>query len=342
MIDRRAFVAASSGLLMTSGLTLPRRAFAADYGHIGKEPPLSDFTRDSTSEEVTAGLDLTGKTVVITGANSGLGYETMRVLAMRGAHVIGTGRTAEKAETAAASVEGNVTPVVLELTDFDSIAACARDIEALGAPVDVLICNAGIMALPERELVRGIERQFAVNHLGHFVFSNLLLDSVKAAPQGRFVIVSSDGYKSAPEDGIQFDDLSWEAGYEPWTAYGHSKLANQLFAQELGRRLQGSTATANSIHPGVIATNLARHMMPGIAVRFVSVFGGWFIDDFKSTPQGAATQCYVATAPALEGVSGVYFADCNPREPETPHMLNEDMAARLWDVSVELSEGYVS
>ena len=198
MINRRAFVAASSGLLMTSGLTLPRRAFAADYGHIGKEPPLSDFTRDSTSEEVTAGLDLTGKTVVITGANSGLGYETMRVLAMRGAHVIGTGRTAEKAETAAASVEGNVTPVVLELTDFDSIAACARDIEALGAPVDVLICNAGIMALPERELVRGIERQFAVNHLGHFVFSNLLLDSVKAAPQGRFVIVSSDGYKSAP------------------------------------------------------------------------------------------------------------------------------------------------
>ncbi len=340
MIDRRAFIYGTSSLAMASGMTFP--SLAANYGHIGKEPPVSIFTGESTSEDVTAGMDLTGKTAVITGANSGLGFETMRVLAMRGAHVIGTGRTSEKAETAAASVEGNVTPVVVELTDLDSIAACTDEIKALGKPIDMVICNAGIMALPERELVRGVEKQFAVNHIGHFVFANRLVDTVKAAPQGRFVIVSSEGYKSAPEDGIQFDNLTWDVGYEPWTAYGHSKLANQLFAQELGRRLQGSTATANSIHPGVIATNLARHMMSDIAVWFASVFGGWFIDDFKSTPEGAATQCYVATAPGLKGVSGVYFADCNPREPETPHMLNQDMAARLWDVSVELSDGLVS
>lgn len=147
--------------------------------------PHGPFDADSTAEEVTAGIDLTGKTAFITGVNSGLGYETMRVLAMRGAHVLDAARTQEKAEKACRSVAGKTTPFVCELSDFQGVAECAKKAAAIGKPIDILICNAAISVLPELKQVHGIERHFAVNHLGHFILANQLLDSLKAADQGR-------------------------------------------------------------------------------------------------------------------------------------------------------------
>jgi WW domain-containing oxidoreductase len=324
-MNRREFLNRMSLTMLASALPGWVRAAA--------EAPVGPFGAASTAEEVTAGIDLAGKVAVVTGCNSGLGYETMRVLALRGAHVIGTGRTEDKARTACASVEGRATPVVLELSDFDSVVACAGAIREVSPRVDMLICNAGVMALPELEQVNGLEKQFAVNHLGHFLLVNRLLDTVTSAPQGRVVVVSSGAHAWAGEEGIQFDNLSGEKGYDPFKNYGQSKLANGLFSRELARRLAGSKATSNSLHPGVIKTNLTRHMP-----ERADDDGSWADKDI---PQGAATQCYVATAPALASVSGLYFKDCNPATPAAT-MLDDDAAARLWAVSEELTRAYLS
>ena len=294
------------------------------------ELPRSTFGISSTAEEVTAGLDLNGLNVVITGCNSGLGLETMRVLAGRGAHVIGTARTAEKAETACASIDGKTTPVVLELGDYDSIHRCTDAINALDLPIDVLMCNAGIMALPELKLINGLEAQFAVNHIGHFLFTTNLLGAVKKADKGRIVMLSSCAHFGAPEAGIEFDNLDGAKSYAPWTAYGQSKLANGLFALELSRRLASHGVIANSLHPGVIKTNLGRHLPPREDDRKDED-----IYD-KDIPQGAATQAYVAVHPIAGEISGQYFADCNPAQASA-HMYDLEMAAKLWAVSEELT-----
>jgi len=295
------------------------------------------FNKESTGEEVTQGLDLTGKTVLITGANSGLGYETMRVLAMRGAHIIAIARNMEKAKKACDSIEGKTTPVACELTDFNSIVACTNTIKELKQPIDVLICNAGIMELPELEQVRGLEKQFVVNYLGHFILTNRLLDQVKAAEQGRIVMLSSGRYKAAPPEGIQFDNLSGENGYDPLMAYGQSKLAIALFSQELSRRLEGTTVTSNSVLPGVIMTNLGRHL-PGWKIMLSKVIGWTFM---RSVEQGVATTCYVATNPELANVSGQMFFNCSPITPEGNHMSDRALATKLWNVSVELTKDYL-
>ncbi len=293
----------------------------------GQDVPRSAFGAESTAEEVTAGLDLSGKTAVVTGCNSGIGYETMRVLALRGAHVIGTARSVETGRDAANSVTGQVTPVVLELTDFDSIVACGDEIQAMDVPIDMLILNAGVL-LRELQQVRGLEMQFVVNHLGHFIFGNRVMNRVIEAPEGRVVVVGSTAHRGAPEGGIQFDNLSGEG----WArqAYGHSKLANGLYSLELSRRLAGTRATSNAIHPGGVRTNIMRNISPGGG-------GG---GGGKTPAEGAATQCYVATNPALAGVSGQYFADCNPAE-QSEHQRDEAMAARLWEVSEELTRDYL-
>ena len=289
--------------------------------------PRGPFGRSSTAEEVTEGMDLSGLRVVITGCNSGLGYETMRVLTMRGAHVIGTARNAEKAMRATSSVKGRATPVVLELSDLDSVRAGAKTINDMNLPIDALICNAGIMALPELKLANGIELQFAVNHLGHFVFANELLERVKQAEQGRVVMLSSCAHFFAPEEGIDFDNLDGSKSYHPWRAYGRSKLANVLYAAELSRRLKGTNVTANSLHPGVIKTNLGRDLDrdPNDDSRYD-----------KSIPQGASTQTYVAVSPIVTPISGQYFVDCNPA-PASEFAADEKLAAKLWEVSEELT-----
>jgi NAD(P)-dependent dehydrogenase (short-subunit alcohol dehydrogenase family) len=316
-------IAASPYLAACGGDELP----------LPKDVPISPFGSQSTAEEVTDGLDLTGKTALVTGANSGIGLETMRVLALRGAHVIGAARTTEKAERACNSVQGKTTPVVIELSDFTGIRHTATAIRAMNAPIDMLICNAGVMELPTLQQVNGIERQFAINHLGHFVLVTELIEQVKNAAQGRVVMLSSgSSTRVAPAEGIQFDNLSGERGYDPGQAYGHSKLANVLFALELAQRLQGTSATANAVHPGVIMTNLGRHL-PAWKLNTAKWLGKPFM---KSIPQGAATTCYVATYPALSKTSGFFFKNCNPHRPGG-QTENAEMASRLWQVSEELT-----
>ena len=308
----------------------------------GDEPPLPQdlpigpFGAKSTAEEVTAGIDLTGRTALVTGCNSGIGYETMRVLALRGAHVFGSGRTLKKAAEACSSITGRATPVAIELTDLDSVVAAAEFIAAQTATLDMLICNAGIMELPSLEQVHGIEKQFFVNYLGHFVLVNRLLEQVINAPQGRIVNVSSGAaIRSAPERGIEFDNLSGERNYDPARAYGQSKLANVLFTLELAKILRTTNATANALRPGVIPTNLGRHM-PRWKTWVLENLGKPFT---KTIAQGAATTCYVATNPALDKTSGYFFNHCNPHRPGG-HTEDTEMAAELWVVSEELTAGY--
>jgi NAD(P)-dependent dehydrogenase (short-subunit alcohol dehydrogenase family) len=299
--------------------------------------PVSEFGYRSTAEQVTEGIDLRGMTALVTGCNSGIGFETMRVLALRGAHVYGAGRTLEKATAACASVAGNATPLVIELTDFDSITRATDTIKASGTPLDILVCNAGIMELPELEQVNGIEKQFFVNHLGHFVLVNQLLSSVVAAPQGRIVNVSSGRATAAvPPGGIEFNNLSGELGYDPQLAYGQSKLANVLFTLQLAEILEDTNATANALRPGVISTNLGRHL-PRWKVIALDTVGAVFT---KTVAEGAATTCYVATAPALADVNGYFFDHSNPVRAGG-YTEDKEMAQQLWDVSAELAAGYV-
>jgi NAD(P)-dependent dehydrogenase (short-subunit alcohol dehydrogenase family) len=286
--------------------------------------PLSKFGPKSTAEEVTANIDLTGMTAVVTGCNSGVGYETMRVLALRGAHVIGTARTPEKGKQACESVTGKTTPVVLELSDLDSVVACAKQIDAMNVPLDMLILNAGVV-LDDWQQAHGLEMQFVVNHLGHFLLTQRLLDRVKAARQGRVVVVGSGSHRNAPPGGIQFGKLSGEGWFRQ--GYAHSKLANGLFSLELAQRLKKTKATSNCLTPGGVRTNILRNVASS-AAAFP-----------KSPAEGAATICYVATNPALAGVSGEFFANCNPAS-QSAYQVDRQMAARLWAVSEQLTERY--
>jgi NAD(P)-dependent dehydrogenase (short-subunit alcohol dehydrogenase family) len=280
---------------------------------------------NSTAEEVTAGLNLSGKTAVITGCNSGIGLETMRVLALRGAHVIGTARTLEKGQQACAQVNGRTTPVVLELSDFASVVACADAIRKLNVRIDMLILNAGII-MREWRAIAGIEQHFLVNHLGHFLLTQRLLDRVTAAEQGRVAVVGSGNHRDGPKRGIQFDDLSGKS----WkNYYAHSKLANGLFSLELSKRLRGTSATSNCLTPGPVDTNIRRHLSKD----------DW-PDQLKSVAQGAATVCYVASEPSLAKVTGEYFKDCGPA-PQHAYQTDAAMAQRLWEVSTELTRKYL-
>ena len=306
---------------------------------IDRSYPVSKFGPESTAEDVTEGMDLTGVTAVVTGCNSGLGYESMRVLALRGAHVIGTGRTLEKASKACESVAGSTTPVALELSSFQSAVDCADTIDKLGLSPDILICNAGINTFGELELVNGIEKIFTVNFLGHFVLVNRLLPLMKGRQSARIVHVGSrSAYVQAPKVGIDFDNLRGEKAFDAGEAYGRSKLANALFSLELSQRLEGSAVTSNVIHPGLVKTNIARTAPAVLRTAF-----DWFGGLIAKTPQeGAATQVYVATSPALQGVSGAYFEDCNAVTVSgNNHVFDKPMATRLWATAEEMTQGYL-
>ena len=287
------------------------------------------FGFGSTAEQVTAGRDLSGKTVLLTGCNAGLGRETLRVLALRGAHVVATARTAEKAAAAiaAAGAAGKATPLSCELSEPSSVRACIASVDR---PLSAIICNAGIMALPRLEQKHGYELQFFTNHVGHFILVTGLLD--RLTDDGRVVMLSSDAHRGAPAAGIQLDNLSGAAGYRGWTAYCQSKLANLLFAAELGRRFAGSERTAYAVHPGVIKTDLARYMNPlvriGLAVAEPLAF--------KSVAQGAATQVYAATHPDAKKYSGQYLSHCNPARPSR-HGRDPELARKLWVASEKIA-----
>ena len=293
----------------------------------GKGP--SGFGYGSTAEDVTGGLDLSGRTILLTGCNSGIGKETLRVLVKRGAHVIAAARTVEKAQAACDEVGGETTAMACELSEPTSVQACAAQVVALDRSLDAIICNAGIMALPTLNQKHGYELQFFTNHIGHFILVTSLLDSL--SDRGRVVIVSSDAHRRAPREGIQFDNLSGERQYSPLANYGQSKLANVLFANRLATRLEGTGRTANSLHPGVIDTNLWRSMQP-IARGAIAIAGPLVL---KSIGEGAATQCYLAVHPSVEGVAGKYFSDSNVGR-SSHHGRDEEMAVKLWDVSEQI------
>jgi NAD(P)-dependent dehydrogenase (short-subunit alcohol dehydrogenase family) len=308
------------------------RAFVRKlFRHIGLRYgwaiPKSPFDWDSTAEDVVEGLDLTGRTAVVTGCNSGIGHEVMRVLALNGAHVIGTARTDEKARTACLDIEGRITPVELELTDFDSVVECSDRIKAMSVPIDIVICNAGVL-LSESSEVDGLEAHFVTNYLGHFVLVNRLLDSILAANSARIVMVGSTPVGATPKGGIQFHDLSSDKNWEGGTAYFHSKLAMKLFSLELTRRFEGRNMTSNCVNPGAVDTNIFRHEPRQDVINK------------RRVAHGAATVCYLATSPFIQGVSGYYFQEFEP-VPPGPHMQDSEMASRLWLESERLTEEYL-
>lgn len=297
----------------------------------GKGP--SGFGYGSTAEEVTAGRDLHGKRYLITGSNSGIGLETARVLTLRGATVLCAARTAEKAREATAGFTGGQTiPVPCELSEPASVRACVAAVRALGTPLDGIIANAGIMALPKLEQKYGYELQFFTNHVGHYILVTGLLDQLTA--DGRVVVLSSAAHKNAPAAGIVFDNLSGERDYSAWGTYGQSKLANLLFVRELARRFAGTGRIAHAVHPGVIATNLGRHM-PWYVHAGLTIAVPLFM---KTIPQGAATETWAATHPDAAKTNGEYLSDCNVAVSSA---LGQDqaLATRLWEETERIVAG---
>jgi len=317
-------------------MLLNRSNANAQTGQSGSPQHSTPFGKSSTAEEVTAGLDLSGKTALITGCNAGIGFETLRVLTLRGACVYAVARTLEKAKSACAAVEGErgkAIPFACEQSDFSSVVECANAVSKHHAPIDMLICNAGVYFLPQRELAEGLEKHFVINHLSHFILVNRLLSLTNAARQGRVVVVGSDAYRMAAETGIEFDNLTGERNYDPERMYGQSKLANGLFVRELARRLAGGSTTANLAHSGWVMTETMRSFLKSRKEDTENT-------EAKSPEQGAATVCYVATNPSLRNISGSYFEDCHLDLPGG-HMRDDAMAAKLWAVSEHLTRPYL-
>lgn len=286
----------------------------------------SGFGSHSTAEDVVADLDLADRTILVTGSNTGLGFETARVLVDRGARVLAAARTRQKAEQTCERLPGRADPLVCELSEPASILACVETVRDGGARLDAIVANAGIMALPELETKYGYELQFLTNHVGHFLLVTELVESLTA--EGRAVIVSSAAHRRAPEGGIDFDNLDGSRGYAPWRFYGQSKLANLLFATELHRRFEEDDEhqrAAFAVHPGTVKTDLIRHLHPALE-WFVDVVGPLFMRDIE---HGAATQAWAAAHPDAGEYGGEYLVDCDVAEP-TSAGRDRELARRLW------------
>ena len=275
---------------------------------------------------------LKGKTVVITGANTGIGKETAVDLAARGARVIIGCRNLEKGMEAMKEIQQrsgnqNVFFEKLDLASLESVRTFADKILNSEPRLDILINNAGVAACPYQKTEDGFEMQFGVNHLGHFLLTLLLLDRLKRSQPSRIINVSSQGHRSGK---IKFDDIHHEKSYSGWRAYVDSKLANVLFTRELSKRLEGTHVTVNALHPGVVFTEIARHYV------FSSIFFNplfWYVG--KSPVQGAQTTIHCAVSEEMEGVSGKYLRDCHIAEP-SKGAQDDDAAKKLWEVSMKL------
>ena len=278
----------------------------------------------------------TANTVVITGSNTGLGLATAVGVARTGAQVILAVRSASKGEVAADHVRGAVPGAAVSVMNLDlaSLASIRNFADALDERVprlDVLINNAGL-ALKDRSVTAdGFETTFGVNHLGHFLLSNLLVDRLAAAGSARVVVVASAAHRY-PRAGLNFDDLDSEQRYTTMRAYGASKLANILFAREAARRWADRGITVNSVHPGFVASRLGRDGDGGRLGEIAMSLGRPFA---KSPQRGAKTSVYLATSPEIAGVTGQYFANGKVKRPAAT-ALDDDVARRLWDVSASL------
>jgi NAD(P)-dependent dehydrogenase (short-subunit alcohol dehydrogenase family) len=280
---------------------------------------------------------MTGKTVVVTGGNSGIGLETAVAMARAGADTVITARDPRRGSAAAAEIARRagvpgVGLVVFDLGDLPSVRAGAAEILDRCPRLDVLVNNAGLVLTERRETPQGHEATFAINHLGPFLLTTLLLDRLRSSSPARVVTVASTAHKGARR-GLDFDDLQATRRYSGMRAYSASKLANILFTQELARRLEGTGVTANCCHPGTVSTGYARD---GDASGFLA-FGVKVIKPFILTPaKGARTSIYLASSPEVAGVSGRYFVKCRPRDPSKV-ARDPQAARRLWEVSEQLS-----
>jgi WW domain-containing oxidoreductase len=295
------------------------------------------FGRRSTADDVLAGLDLSGRTILVTGSNAGIGFETFRALVHHGAHGIALARSLPVAEDACRRAGGTSSAVVCDLADLDSVLAACRSVRRLERPLDAIVANAGILGSKTLEVRDGVELQFLVNHVGHFALINGLIDLVPDHT-GRIVVVSSSSsIQQAPKEGILFDNLDGHRFYKPFAFYGQSKLACALFAKELSRRLASRGIVANSLHPGAVGgTGLNR----GLPFPFSAVLA--IARHFmKSIPQGAATQTLLAASPLVAGISGEYWADCQIAEG-SPWLNDRTMAQRLWTRTENIVEALAS
>lgn len=287
------------------------------------------------AEQVLRGVSLKGKRAVVTGANSGLGVETARVLALAGAEVLMSSRSVQAGERVASELRsrlpagaGTLQVLQLELADPASVRAFAGQVLEGGRPLHLLVNNAGIMATP-LGFAYGVEQQMGVDHLGPFLLTQLLVDRLAASGPARVVNLSSDLHYRGSGEGVlatlESDPRYERRRYSPWGAYTDAKLANILFTRGLARRLPASVRTF-AIHPGVIPTNLARHMgWRGTLFRFVGPL-------MKSVEQGAATTVFACVAPELEGHTGLYLADSNEKRPHRDAM-NDGLVERVWTLS---------
>ncbi|CAN3130323.1 Short-chain alcohol dehydrogenase [Mycobacterium sp. smrl_JER01] len=303
-------------------------------------------TSAPTARDIVEGVDLTGKTCVITGASSGLGRESARALASTGAQVILAARNAEALAETARWVREHVpgaglTTVELDLTSLASIAAAAAAISELTPAVHILMNNAGVMFTPFGRTAEGFEMQFGTNHLGHFELTRLMFPALVAADGARVVNLSSEGHRISDVD---FEDPNWEhRDYDKFAAYGASKTANLLHAVELDRRLHDSNVRAFAVHPGIVATSLARHMSAedfttlnrASAARNRNKPPTDFRTQFTTPEHGASTQVWAAVSDELDGKGGVYLSDCQVGEA-APYALDETRALALWDLSERL------
>src|SRR5882757_5125979 len=281
----------------------------------------SEFGRRSTADHVLAGIDLTGKRMLVTGCNSGIGLEIMNAFAANGATVIGVARTLEAASRACGAANPRCIPIACDLANFDSIAAALAAVRGLKVSLDAIVANAGIANLGALETRYGVEMQFLTNHIGHFMLVNGLLDLVRDG-SGRIVTVSgSASVREAPKEGIMFDNLDGRRFYEPAAFYAQSKLANALYAKELSRRLGGRGIAVNSADPGAARTRINH---------------GYFARLFaKSAARAAATQALLAANPQASGITGQYWSDCRVSHG-SPLLEDTVLARRLWDVSDEI------
>ncbi|WP_100260367.1 SDR family NAD(P)-dependent oxidoreductase [Qipengyuania seohaensis] len=313
---------------------------------------MSEFGFESTADDVLEGKDLSGRTALVTGGYSGLGQETARAMAAKGAHIILSGRDATKLSAAADAIAeqtgAKVDTLKCDLASLDSIRKAAAEANERFEKIDLLINNAGVMACDQAKTADGFEMQFGTNHVGHFLLTNLLVPLLEKGDRPRIVNLSSRGHHIAPVD---FDDLHFEKReYDKWVSYGQSKTANVLFAVGLEKRLGDKGIHAYSLHPGGIMTNLGRHMsdqdMADLMerIRKNAEQSGETPEPFKTIPQGAATTCWAATADELEGNGGLYCENCHVADQDDEstgggvrsYAIDPEKADRLWSMSEEM------
>ena len=283
----------------------------------------------------TSEVKLDGKTVIVTGANTGIGKETALDLAGRGARVILACRSVPKAQQVAEDIlketgSNKVIVKELDLASLKSVRNFARDINETEDRLDILINNAGVMRCPYWKTEDGFEMQFGVNHLGHFLLTNLLLGILQRSQPSRVINVSSLAHTRGK---IRFDDLQSEQDYHPGQAYAQSKLANVLFTRELSKKLDDTDVIVTALHPGVVKTELGRHLSLANSILARLVFGPllWLI--FKTSWQGAQTTIHCAVSDDVE--SGLYYSDCKPKEV-AEQGRDDAVAKKLWEVSADL------